>query len=177
MIKNPKLIKLLKSIALGLLSLVILTIIVGIIKPQIEFPNVRFNRFWGFLMNYLCLASFVIFLFILKSYNKLVKGIILGLGIFITIISIFNILIMCAKINYEPHFDRYMVFKNLNKPNQYVVVQDYIKWKPNLPAVDTVLINDYFFFREHERIDSMTIKGVWIKFDENKNIIDTITIK
>ena len=84
---------------------------------------------------------------------------------------------MQAKIEYEPHFDRYVLYQNLNKTNQYIVVQDYTKWKPNLPSDDTVLINDYFIIRECKHLDSLTIKGTWIKFDENKNIIDTITVK
>jgi len=177
MIKNSKLIKLLRIIALGLISIVILTIIISKLKPQLEFPDVRFNRLWGFLMCYFSIISFVIFLLIYNSFKKLTKRIILGFGILIVIIAILNILVMHAQIEYEPHFDRYVIYKNANKSNQYIVVQDFTKWKPNLPSVDTVLINDYIIIRECKHFDSLTIKGTWIKFDEDKNIIDKITIK
>ena len=69
------------------------------------------------------------------------------------------------------------VHRNIDKPSQYVVVQDYVKWKPNLPSVDTTLIKDFYFIRKTEHLDSMKIKGTWIRLDEKGKVIDTILIK
>jgi len=93
------------------------------------------------------------------------------------IFVIFSLLTQYAKIEYEPHFDRYIAYSNLNKSNEFVVVQDYVKWKPNKPAVDTVLVNDYYFLRRVESIKSMNLKGTWVKLDEKGNKLDTIQIK
>ena len=177
MIKNSKLIKTLKILALGLMILVLLTLIINIIEPHIEFPNVGFNRLWGFLICYFCLISFLIVILIFKSFNKIAKWILLLIGIPVVLIAIFYILAMNAKIEYEPHFDRYVAYRNVNKSNQYVVVQDYIKWKPNQPAVDTTLINDYYLIRKFERLDSMNVKGTWVRLDDKGKIIDTVMIK
>jgi hypothetical protein len=177
MIKNSKLIKILRIIASGLMILVILTLIINIIEPRIEFPRVGFNRLWGFLVCYFCLISFLIIILIFKSFNKIAKWILLVIGIPVVLIAIFYILAMNAKIEYEPHFDRYVAYKNVNKSNQYVVVQYYIKWKPNRPAVDTTLINDYYIIRKFEHLDSMDVKGTWIRLNEKGKIIDTMIIK
>lgn len=56
------------------------------------------------------------------------------------------------------------------------VVQDYLKWKSNRPAVDTTLIKDFYFIRKTEHLDSMKMKGKWIRLDENGKVIDTILI-
>ncbi len=157
--------------------LVILTLIINVIEPRIEFPSVRFNRFWGFLICYFCLISFLLVILIFKSFNKIAKWILLMIGIPTILIAIFYILTMSAKIEYEPHFDRYIAYRNINKSNQYVVVQDYIKWKPNQPAIDTTLINDFYFIRRTEHLDSMKIKGTWIRLDEKGKVIDTLMIK
>jgi len=177
MIKNPKLIKILKIFASGLMMLVILTLTINLIEPRIEFPNVEFNRFWGFLICYFCLISFLIVILILKSFNKIAKWILLVVGIPTVIITIFYILAMSLKLEYEPHFDRYIAYKNVDNPSQYVVVQDYVKWKPNRPSVDTTLIKDFYFIRKTEHLDSMKIKGTWIRLDEKGKVIDTILIK
>ena len=177
MIKNPRLIKKLKILASGLMILSLLTIIINITEPDIEFPNVEFNRFWGFLICYFCMISFLIFVLIFKSLQKIVKWILLVIGVPTVLLSIFYILAMSAKIEYEPHFDRYIAYRNISKSNQYVVVQDYVKGKPNRPSVDTTLINDYCLIRKFEYLDSMNLKGTWIRLDEKGIIIDTMTIK
>lgn len=177
MMENPKLIKTLNIFASELMILVILTLIINLIEPHIEFSSIEFNRLWGFLICYFCLTSFLMFIFIFKSFNKIFKWIFFVIGIPTVIIALFYILAMNAKIDYEPHFDRYLAYRNLNKSNQYIVVQDYVKWKPNLPAVDTTLVNDFYFIRKTEYLEFMKIKGTWIKFDENGKVIDTILIK
>jgi hypothetical protein len=177
MINNSKLIKILRIIASGLMILVLLTLIINIIEPRVEFPSVGFNRLWGFLICYFCLISFLIGILIFKSFNKIAKWILLVIGIPTILIATFYILAMSAKIEYEPHFDRYIAYRNINKSNQYVVVQDYVKWKPNRPSVDTTLINDYYLIRKFEYLDSMNLKGTWIRLDEKGKIIDTMTIK
>jgi hypothetical protein len=177
MIINSKLIKILRIIASGLMILVLLTLIINIIEPSIEFNTVRFNRFWGFLICYFCLTSFLIVILIFKSFHKIAKWILLVIGIPTVMIAIFYISAMSAKIEYEPHFDRYIAYRNIYKSNQYVVVQDYIKWKPNLPSVDTTFIKDYYLIRKFEHLDSMNVKGTWVRLDEKGKIIDTMTIK
>lgn len=177
MIENPKLIKILKVFASGLMIFVILTLTINLIEPRIEFPSVEFNRLWGFLICYFCLISFLIVILIFKSFNKIAKWILLVVGIPTVIITIFYILAMSLKLEYEPHFDRYIAYRNIDNPNQYVVVQDYVKWKPNRPAVDTTFIKDFYFIRKTEHLDYMKTKGKWIKFDENGKVIDTILIK
>ena len=177
MIKNSKLIKILRIIASGLMILVLLTLIINIIEPHIEFPNVGFNRLWGFLICYFCLISFFIVILIFKSFNKIAKWILLGIGIPTVVIAVYFILVMDANIYYEPHYDRYIAYKNINRSNQYVVVQDYVRWKPNLPAIDTTLFNDYYLIRKFERLDSMNVKGTWIRLDDKGKVIDTIMIK
>jgi hypothetical protein len=176
-IKHPRLIKIFKILASGLMILSLLTIIINITEPDIEFPNVGFNRFWGFSICYFIMISFLIFALIFKSLHKIAKWILLILGVPNVLISIFYILAMSAKIEYEPHFDRYIAYRNISKSNQYVVVQDYVKWKPDLPAVDTTLINDLYLIRKAEHLDSMNIKGTWIRLDEKGNVIDTVMIK
>ena len=52
-----------------------------------------------------------------------------------------------------------------------------MKWKPNKPAVDTVLVNDYYLLRRVKYVKSMNLKGTWVKFDEKGYQIDTILIK
>jgi len=47
---NQKLIKLLRLIATGLMIPLVLTLVINIIEPLIEFPCEAFNRFWGFLL-------------------------------------------------------------------------------------------------------------------------------
>jgi hypothetical protein len=177
MIENPKLIKILKIFASILMMLVILTLTINFIEPRIEFPNVEFNRFWGFLICYFCLISFIIVILIFKSFNKIAKWILLVVGIPMVIITIFYIVAMGLKIGYEPHYDRYIAYKNIEKSNQYVVVQDYVKWKPNRPAVDTTFIKDFYFIRKIEYLDSMKIKGKWVRLDDNGKVIDTILVK
>ena len=174
---NPKLIKALRLVATGLMIPSVLTLVMTEIEPLIEFPSVLFNRFWGFLICYLYLVSYIIFLLTFKSFRKVSKWIILGIGIPATFFVIFSLLTQYAKIEYEPHFDRYIAYSNLNKSNEFVVVQDYVKWKPNKPAVDTVLINDYYLLRRVESIKSMNLKGTWVKLDEKGNQLDTIQIK
>lgn len=177
MIMNSELIKILKIIASGLMIVVLLTLIINIIEPCIEFPSVEFNRLWGFLICYFCLISFLIVILIFKSFNKIAKWILLVIGIPAVLIAIFSVLAMYAKIEYEPHFDRYIAYRNINKSNQYVVVQDYVKWKPNRPSVDTTLINDYYLIRKFELLDSMNVKGTWVRLNEKGIIIDTMKIK
>jgi hypothetical protein len=157
--------------------LVLLTIMINIIEPDIEFPVVGFNRLWGFSICYFCLTSFLLVLLIFKSLNKIAKWILLVTGMPISLIAIFNILIMSANIEYEPRFDRYIAYRNINNSNHYVVVQDYIKWKPDKPAVDTTLIYDYYFIRKTKHLDSMNVKGKWIRLNEKEKVIDTIMIK
>lgn len=176
MIKNPLLIKILKFIVSGLIILVLLTLIINTVEPSIEFPSVELNRLWGFLICYFCLTSFLIVILIFKSFNKITTWILMGIGIPVVLIAIFYLIAMSAKVEYEPHYDRYIAYRNINKSNQYVVVQDYIKWKPNQPTVDTTLINDYYFIRKVKHLKSMKIKGTWIKFDEKGEIIDTLKI-
>lgn len=174
---NPKLIKVLRLVATGLMIPLVLTIVISIIEPLIEFPSETFNRFWGFLICYLYLGSYFIFLLTFKTFKKTIKWIALGVGIPVTFFVIFSLLTQYAKIEYEPHFDRYIAYRNLNKSNEFIVVQDYVKWKPNKPAVDTSLINDYYLVRRVKHIHSMNLKGTWIKFDEKGNQLDTIQIK
>ncbi len=177
MVNNPKSIKILKIFASGLMMVVILTLTINLIEPRIEFPKVEFNRLWGFLICYFCLISFLIVILIFRSFNKIAKWIVLIVGIPTVIIAVFYIFAMSAKIAYEPHYDRYIAYRNIDKPNQYVVVQDYMKWKPNLSSVDTTLIKDFYFIRKIEYLDSMNIKGKWIKLNENGKVIDTVFIK
>lgn len=174
---NPKLIKVVRLVATVLMIPLVLTIVISIIEPLIEFPSETYNRFWGFLICYLYLVSYFIFLLTFKTFKKAIKWIVLGIGIPVTFFVIFSLLTQYAKIEYEPHFDRYIAYRNLNKSNEYIVVQDYVKWKPNKPAVDTSLINDYYLVRRVEHIDSMNLKGTWIKLDEKGNQLDTIQIK
>ena len=174
---NPKLIKILRLVATGLMTPLVLTIVISIIEPLIEFPSETYNRIWGFLICYLYLVSYFIFLLTFKSLKKTIKWIVLGIGIPVTFFVIFSLLTQYAKIEYEPHFDRYTAYRNLNKSNEFVVVQDYVKWKPNDPAVDTVLVNDYYLLRRVESIKSMNLKGTWVKLDEKGNQLDTIQIK
>ncbi len=174
---NPKLIKILRLVAIGLMIPLVLTLVVTEIEPFIEFPSVSFNRFWGFLICYLYLISYIIFLLTLKSFKKVSKWIILVIGIPSTIFVTFSLLTQYEKIYYQPHFDRYVAYRNLNKSNEFVVVQDYMNWKLNKPAVDTVLVNDYYFFRRAEHIKKMNLKGSWVKLDEKGNQLDTIQIK
>lgn len=174
---NTKLNKNLRLIATVLIIPLVLTLVMNIIDPLIEFPNVIFNRFWELLICYLYLVSYLIFLLTFKSFKKISKWIILGIGIPVTLFVIFSLLIQHEKIYYEPHFDRYIAYKNLNKSNEFIVVQDYTNWKLNKPAVDTVLVNDYHLLRRVKFIKSMTLKGTWIKLDEKGNQIDTILIK
>ncbi len=177
MVKNLRLIKILKIIAFGLMFLVALTIILINIEPGIEFPSVEFNRLWGFLICFFCLIYFFIIILISKSFNRIFKWILIATGIPIIIVAIFYILIMYAKIEYQPHYDRYKVYQNLNVPNQYIVVQDYTKWKSNLPAVDTTLIDDYSLVRKRKYLNSLNVKGTWIKLNETGKVIDTLIIK
>jgi len=174
---NPKLIKTLRLVATGLMIPLVLTLVVTEIEPMIEFPSVSFNRFWGFLICYLYLVSYIIFLLTFKSFKKISKWIILGIGIPITFFVIFSLLTQYEKIYYQPHFDRYVAYKNLEKSNEFIVVQDYMNWKLNKPAVDTVLVNDYYLLRRVEFIKKMNLKGTWIKLDEKGNELDTIRIK
>jgi len=174
---NPKLIKLLRLLATGLMIPLVLTVVINLIEPLIEFPSETFNRFWGFLIYYLFIGSYFIFLLTFKTFNKAIKWILLIIGIPVTFFVIFSLLTQYAKIEYEPHFDRYIAYKNLNKPNEYVVVQDYVKWKPNKPAVDTVLVNDYYLLRRVKFIKSMNLKGTWVRLDEKGNQLDSIFIK
>ncbi len=174
---NPKLIKNLRLIATVLMIPLVLTLVVNEIEPLIEFPSVSFNRFWGFLICYLYLVSYIIFLLTFKSFKKVSKWIILGIGIPVTFFVIFNLLTQHEKIYYQPHYDRYVAYRNLNESNEFVVVQDYVKWKPNKPAVDTVLVNDYYLLRRVKSIKSMNLKGIWVKLDEKGNQIDTILVK
>lgn len=174
---NPKLIKTLRFVATVLTIPLVLTLIVTEIEPLIEFPSVSFNRFWGFLICYLYLVSYIIFLLTFKSFKKVSKWIILGIGIPITLFVIFSLLTQYEKIFYEPHFDRYVAYRNLEKPNEFIVVQDFINWKSNKPSVDTVLINDYYLLRKVKFIKKMNLKGNWIKLDEKGNQLDTMRIK
>jgi hypothetical protein len=174
---KPKLIKGLKLVAIVLMIPLVLTIVISLIEPLIEFPSETFNRFWGFLICYLYLVSYFILLLTFKNFKRTAKWIILGIGIPVTFFVIFSLLTQYAKIEYEPHYDRYVAYRNLNKSNEYIVVQDYVKWKQNKPAVDTCLINDYYFVRKVEHIDLMNLKGTWIKLDEKGNQLDTIHIK
>ncbi|KAF2327299.1 hypothetical protein [Flavobacterium daemonense] len=177
MIKNPRLIKTLKIFASGLMLLALLTLTINSIEPNIEFPSVGFNRFWGFLICYSCLISFLIVILVFKSFNKIAKRILLIIGIPTVFIALLFTLIMSLKLEYQPRFDRYIAYRNVYQPNQYVFVQDYVKWKTNQPAVDTTFIKNLYFLRKAKHIDSMKIKGKWIKFDENGKIIDTVFIK
>ena len=70
MIKNLKLIRILKTVVFGLMFLVALTILINTIEPGIEFHSVEFNRIWGFLICYFCLIYFLIIIVIYKSFNK-----------------------------------------------------------------------------------------------------------
>lgn len=177
MIRNPILIKILKFIAAGFMTVVLMTLLINAFYPQIEFPNAGYNRIWGFVVCYLCIISFLIIVLILKSFNKITKWILLLIGILITLIAMFYLIAMYARIEYEPRFDRYVAYRNVNKSNEYIVVQDYIKWKSNLASVDTTLITDYYLIKKCEHLDSINVKGTWVRFDENENIIDTIKIK
>jgi len=174
---NQKLIKLLRLIATGLMIPLVLTLVINIIEPLIEFPCEAFNRFWGFLICYLYLISYFIYLLTFKSFKKVTKWIVLGIGIPVTFFVIFSLLIQYAKIYYEPRFDRYIAYRNLNKSNEYIIVQDYTNWKHNTSAVDTSLINDYYFVRKVKHIGLMNLKGKWIKLNEKENPLNTITIK
>ncbi len=106
---NPKLIKILRLVAIGLMIPLVLTLVVTEIEPFIEFPSVSFNRFWGFLICYLYLISYIIFLLTLKSFKKVSKWIILVIGIPSTIFVTFSLLTQYEKLYYQPHFDRYVV--------------------------------------------------------------------
>ncbi len=159
------------------MMLVLLTLIINTIEPNIEFPNETFNRFWGFLICFFCLISFLIVIMVFKSFNKIAKWIVMLIGFPTALTAIFYILIMNAEIAYEPRFEKYVAYRNLNKSNQYILVQDYIKWKPNLPSVDTTLIDDYYILRKFKRLDSMDLKGTWIKFDDQGKTNDTIKIQ
>lgn len=174
---NPKLIKNLRLLATVLMIPLVLTLVMNEIEPLIEFPSVSFNRVWGFLICYLYLVSYIILLLTFKSFKKVYKWIVLGIGIPVTFFVIFSLLTQYEKIYYQPHFDRYVAYRNLNKSNEFIVVQDYMNWKLNKPAVDTVLINDYYLLRRVEFIKSMNLKGTWVKLDEKGNQIDTILIK
>lgn len=177
MIRNPKLIKILKIFASGLMLPVVLTLTINSIEPNIEFRSVGFNRLWGFLICYFCLISFLIVILIFKSFNKIAKWILLITGIPTVFIAILFIIIMNLKLEYQPRFDRYIAYRNIQQPNQYIVVQDYVKWKTNLPAVDTTFIKDFYFIRKVKHLDSMKIKGMWIRLDEEGKTIDTVFIK
>lgn len=177
MIKNPKLIKILTIFASGLMILVLLTLTINFIEPNIEFPSVGLNRLWRFLICYFCLISFLIFVLTFVSFNKITKWILLIIGIPTVFIAILFIMIMGLKLEYQPRFDRYIAYRNIYQPNQYVVVQDYVKWKTNRPAVDTTFIKDYYFIRKAKHLDSMKIKGTWIRLNEKGKIIDTLFIK
>ena len=119
---NPKLIKNLRLITTILIIPLVLTLVMNEIEPLIEFPSVFFNRFWGFLICYLYLVSYIIFLLTFKNFKKVSKWIILGIGIPITFFVIFSLLTQYEKIYYQPHYDRYVAYRNLNESNEYIVV-------------------------------------------------------
>lgn len=177
MIKNPKFVKLFKGISIGLFVIVIGTLIINEIEPNIEFPNVEFDRLWGYIVCYFYITSFIIILLVLKSFSKTTRIILLIIGIPTVLFAIWAILIMNAKIWYQPHYDRYKVYSNLNKPYQYVLVQDYTKWKLSQPAVDTTLIIDFILLRKYTYLETMNVKGTWLKFNEKGEIIDTVKIE
>ncbi len=177
MVKNSKWIKILKITASVLMIIVLLTIAIITAEPCIEFPNVEFNRFWGFMICFFCLISFLITILIFHSFNKIMKWILMIIGIPTVLFTLLMLLVMSGKIEYEPRYDRYVAYRNMNKSNQYVVVQDYAWWKFNRPGVDTTLIDDYYLIRKYKYLKSMNVKGTWVKYDDKGKIIDTLMIK
>lgn len=177
MITNTKWIKILKFISLSCFLLVLVAFIVTFIVPGIEFSSVKFNRFWDFLMGYFMLISALSILLVIKSFKGIVRQVI---RVIATVVGGFAFLIVFtihAKIEYEPRYDRYIVYRNMNKANQYVVVQDYRRWKMNQSVVDTALIDDYYLMRKCNKLQSMNVKGTWIKMDEKGKVIDTLVVK
>jgi hypothetical protein len=174
MIRNLKLTRILKIIALGLLIPIIVSICIDIIEPDLEFKTSELNWLWSLAIKYLCIVEFLIVILILRSFSRTMKWILLILGIPTVVFTFFLILFQYAKIEYEPHTDRYIAYKNLDNLNQYIMVQDYVKWKPNRPTVDTTLIDDYYFVRKIKYLDSMNVQGTWIRIDPQGNTIDTI---
>ena len=125
--------------------------------------------------------SIIFLICTLKIYNLLFKNEIIrvvfkGLSVllilFITLISIFAISMS------EQHYDNYVKYKNIADENRLVIVQHYINWKHGCEAIDTsYVIIEHKFFRSVRPIYKMSIKGRWLKYNENGLIVDTIDIK
>ncbi|MCA0446878.1 MAG: hypothetical protein LCH54_11695 [Bacteroidetes bacterium] len=177
MIMNKKVAKGVKYLAIVFTSIVLLNITIILIVPRIEFSSIDFNQFWRIFIWGIWIIGIILFGLLFTSYSKIGKVIFVAAGIPTGILALFFMKYTIEKIDYEPKYDRYIVFKNVFKPNQYVVVQDYINWKHNRPAIDTTLIDDYYVMRMTTILDSMNVKGTWLKLDEKGNVLDTIKIK
>jgi hypothetical protein len=121
------------------------------------------------------IGFYSISLFIIKYHHKIIRWILL-FGLLPVAYVITGMLILNYGAADEQKYDRYIVYQDLNRKNRYVVVQDYINWKHNSPRVDTSLIHDYWILRHVNHLDSLDIKGTWIKYSESGIILDTLKI-
>lgn len=176
MIKNKKAISTLRIFSLGLLLIILISILINIIDPRIEFSDPHFNRFWGFLICYIVIAFYLITLLIIKSYHKILRWII-WIGLLPVGYLTIGMLLLHSGDAGEQRYDRYIVYKDVQNERRTIVVQDYTNWKHNSPRVDTSLITNYWLFRHRHRLDSMNVNGDWIKYLETGECIDTIRIK
>lgn len=169
-----KVIKILRKISYGLLAFLFISLTISLIGGgQLEWSNPHFNRLWGFIIIYAMILCYILLLTTIKYFHKILQWILI-IGILPTAYFSLGLLVLHNGDRDEQHYDRFILYQNMDKKNEKIIVQDYTNWKHHTPRVDTNLIKQYWLLRQVYHLDSIDLNGTWIKYSENGKVIDTI---
>jgi len=145
----------------------VLTCLVYVLFPNLEFKTEKLNRLFGITFNVFCFyVSFLIFQYSKTVKSKFIKHSFTTINSIFLLISLLNFLLYLLKIDPETqYYDIKTLYYNRNNKFEKIEEQYYINWKNNQKNIVANKVYDFWIFRNfiEYHIDTNNLDENWIK--------------
>src|ERR1035437_9166057 len=138
-----------KFLCFRLLGVFILTFLIRLIIPKLEFKTEQLNRIFGIVFSLLSILMFILLYFeINKIKNKISKTILLIFNSIFLFVAIISLPMYIGRIDPEiQYYDECVLAINPKKQSEKIIRQYYIDWKPNVKIYSNNFVKEVGCFR------------------------------
>lgn len=152
--------KILKIIC-GILAIIVLSsIFIYFLVPNLQFRTFEMNRNYSIIFGFVSISLCVLLFFLIKTIQigiaRRILNFINGIGLFISFITLF---VFYKNIDPDIQFRDFKVL-HLNKqnPNEKIIKQYSVNWKTNEKEFQNNIVEDFGIFRIYKSIGIDTLK-------------------
>lgn len=157
--------KILKIIC-GILAIIVLSsIFIYFLVPNLQFRTFEMNRNYSVIFGFISISLCVLLFFLIKNIQtgktRRILTFINGIGLFISFITLF---VFYKNIDPDIQFrDFKVLYVNKQNPNEKIVKQYFVNWKTNEKEFHNNIVEDFGVFRIYKSsgIDTLKLNEKW----------------